>query len=153
MWSDVKVYYGTYKADKRHGEGIYRWPNGDCFVGMYENDKRHGAGTYISKSGQHSQGTYDQGQKHGVCFNFSTGFEAVDIEMWAHDEKQEGTEDAENYDLEEQKSIFNENLAKTQSLDDKIAALKENMKEIMISHLGRQKDKKVEDGEDRYTLR
>ena len=49
--SPSQVYEGQYHNDKRHGEGVYKWPNGASFTGTFKEDLKHGLGTYISPHG------------------------------------------------------------------------------------------------------
>ena len=37
---------------KRHGKGIYCYPNGDVYDGQWKNDKKHGFGQYTYGDGR-----------------------------------------------------------------------------------------------------
>ena len=45
------IYYGEFRDDKFHGDGIYAYVNGARFVGGYKDDKRNGFGTEYDSAG------------------------------------------------------------------------------------------------------
>lgn len=47
----IQVYEGDYVADKKHGQGTYRWPSGACFTGKFKQDCKDGPGVYTSAEG------------------------------------------------------------------------------------------------------
>jgi len=49
-------YEGEWKNDKRTGQGLCIFPNGDLYQGKMHNDKRHGQGTYQWKDGRKYEG-------------------------------------------------------------------------------------------------
>lgn len=72
------IVLGEYLAGKRHGYGVYCFPNGDRYVGEYERDIPHGYGVYTFTTGQKYEGQWKQGKKHGWCvYTIETG------EIWA----------------------------------------------------------------------
>ena len=36
------IYDGTWKANRRYGEGTFTWPSGTVYKGAYKDDRRHG---------------------------------------------------------------------------------------------------------------
>ncbi len=58
---------GDYKSGKRHGFGVYSFPNGDQFLGQCASDMPHGYGTYVYATGQVYEGQWLHGRKHGWC--------------------------------------------------------------------------------------
>jgi hypothetical protein len=46
-WPDCREYKGSYRNDRKHGQGTYIWPDGRKYVGEWKNDKRHGKGEYF----------------------------------------------------------------------------------------------------------
>lgn len=38
---------GHFSNGKRHGEGLFSWPNKDRYSGDWKNGHKHGTGTYI----------------------------------------------------------------------------------------------------------
>ncbi len=63
--TDDSNFVGDYLRGKRHGYGVYSFPNGDRYEGQYVEDLPHGHGTYHFASGQCYQGQWQQGKKHG----------------------------------------------------------------------------------------
>ena len=59
------TYYGAWENGLRHGEGSYKWTNGDVYSGDWKDDKRHGQGQYIWKDGSKYMGNYSHGVRSG----------------------------------------------------------------------------------------
>ena len=49
----VKAYRGETKDGKRHGRGVYTYPNGDTYDGEWRKSRKYGRGVY----------TYDNGKR------------------------------------------------------------------------------------------
>lgn len=50
-WLDGKKYIGWYKDDKKHGFGIFNWPENDkAYVGFWKDGKQDGYGMIISRN-------------------------------------------------------------------------------------------------------
>lgn len=62
--STGSIYTGYWKANKRHGRGIFEWADGERYEGEYYEDKRHGYGVYISKAGRY-EGYWEDDMRHG----------------------------------------------------------------------------------------
>lgn len=65
--TDDSNFVGDYLYGKRHGYGIYNFPNGDRYYGEYVNDIPHGHGVYRFSNGQKYEGQWQGGKKHGFC--------------------------------------------------------------------------------------
>ena len=48
---DDGTYTGHLKNNKRDGNGVYRWKNGDVYDGEYVENKKSGRGTYTWANG------------------------------------------------------------------------------------------------------
>lgn len=48
----VKKYNGDTKNGKRHGRGIYMYPNGDIYDGGWRKSRRYGYGVYTYSDGR-----------------------------------------------------------------------------------------------------
>lgn len=65
-------YEGFWLDDKKHGLGVYWFPNKDQYEGMWHEDLRHGNGTYDFSSGESYNGEWRYDQIHGKgVFQFS----------------------------------------------------------------------------------
>ena len=65
-----QVYTGTMRRGRRHGHGIYSWPNGDRYEGYYVNDWAEGRGIYTwgaesRWAGDRYDGLWRRGRRHG----------------------------------------------------------------------------------------
>ena len=49
---EVNIYNGETKENKRHGRGIYFYPNGDIYEGEWRKSQKNGHGAYIYSDGQ-----------------------------------------------------------------------------------------------------
>ena len=60
-------YYGEFKKGtlKRHGRGLFYWPDGEFYSGYWANDKREGKGTNTYANGNIYNGEYKNGKKDG----------------------------------------------------------------------------------------
>ena len=57
---EVGSYYGYWENNKKHGEGVFSYENGDIYSGWWANGVKHGKGTYIIKAtGQKIQGEWN----------------------------------------------------------------------------------------------
>ncbi|CAF4903340.1 unnamed protein product [Rotaria sp. Silwood1] len=56
-WAGLK-YIGDYIDNKRTGQGVYIWPNGNRYEGQFKDNNRHGKGTFIWAPD--AKGTYDK---------------------------------------------------------------------------------------------
>jgi hypothetical protein len=46
VWSDGRVYNGSWVESQMHGMGTLSWPDGRSYTGEFKNDKKHGFGVY-----------------------------------------------------------------------------------------------------------
>ena len=60
------TYEGAYDKDgKKHGKGVYRYPDGAVYEGDYINDKRNGGGKYVYSDGDVYEGDWHDNMKNG----------------------------------------------------------------------------------------
>jgi len=62
---------GDWQDDKRHGLGIYSWPDGDIFEGNFDIGKRYGRGVLTLANGE----VYDQEWNEEKFEEFNKGLE------------------------------------------------------------------------------
>ena len=58
-----RKYVGQYKDHKKHGQGTYKYANGDEYVGEWKKAKYDGQGTYAYANGDKYVGAWKQGVK------------------------------------------------------------------------------------------
>ena len=63
--ADKGVYVGEKKDGKRHGQGKFKWSDGDKYVGEFKDGKPHGQGTLTFPDGRKYVGEWKDGKKHG----------------------------------------------------------------------------------------
>ncbi|EPY39345.1 hypothetical protein AGDE_01204 [Angomonas deanei] len=64
---DATLYKGEFLDNKRHGQGVFYYLNGDIFSGNWKGGLKHGYGTYHFNGGgeyrgEWSKGAFTQGQ-------------------------------------------------------------------------------------------
>ena len=64
-WNNGNSYDGDWANGNMHGHGIYRWDNGDVYDGEFQNDTRQGKGKFIFASGSTYEGDFVDGKFHG----------------------------------------------------------------------------------------
>jgi hypothetical protein len=60
-YASGNTYTGQWQDGKRHGEGVFAWPNGQRYEGTYKTDTRSGQGTMTYSDGRVFTGTWDEG--------------------------------------------------------------------------------------------
>ena len=49
--------------DKKHGYGIYTYPDGRSYKGQWADGKQHGEGVFITPQGASRKGIWDAGKR------------------------------------------------------------------------------------------
>ena len=49
--------------DKKHGYGVYHWPDGRRYEGYWANGKQHGQGRYIVSNKEVKVGIWEDGKR------------------------------------------------------------------------------------------
>ena len=63
--ADKGVYVGEKKDGKRHGQGKFKWSDGDKYVGEFKDGKRNGQGTYTWSGRSRYIGEWKDDKKDG----------------------------------------------------------------------------------------
>jgi len=84
-------------ATRKHGQGIYRYADGDCHEGQYLDGRKHGSGLYWYSDGRVLVSNYDHDQQSGPGVVWSTdglqawltesGIEVSDLDLDTADQK------------------------------------------------------------------
>ena len=61
----ILQYVGTYKEDRRDGQGIYYHKNGDKYDGEWSRGRCHGQGKFTYANGSEYDGEFVDGKMHG----------------------------------------------------------------------------------------
>ena len=54
---------GDFHKDKKHGYGIYTYPDGRSYKGQWANGKQHGEGIFITPLGAQRKGIWNEGKR------------------------------------------------------------------------------------------
>jgi len=67
-------YHGHFLDGKRHGEGTFKYANGDIYSGMWEKGKKHGKGTYVYATTKYTiVGEWKDGEIVSGKWSFTNG--------------------------------------------------------------------------------
>ena len=58
QYSNGCHYDGNWRANRRHGFGIFKWPSGAIFKGEFKNDRRNGKGEIKYSDGSQYDGEW-----------------------------------------------------------------------------------------------
>ena len=56
------MYEGSWKNDRREGQGSYTWPDGNKYVGEYTEGKQEGQGVVTWADGTRFEGAWKDGR-------------------------------------------------------------------------------------------
>lgn len=79
------VYKGNWKNDQPHGEGLYRFRNGDIYAGMHDDGDYHGTGRFIGIDGTEYQGEWVKGKREGKAVYYSKQTGVATVGIWEAD--------------------------------------------------------------------
>lgn len=65
-------YRGSFRAGRKHGEGIKSWPNGDRYEGEFFEDSKHGTGRYDFGRGPWAGESYEGGFLNDLRYGMGT---------------------------------------------------------------------------------
>lgn len=76
--SGTARYEGGFRAGRKHGQGVKRWPNGDRYEGGFVDDRRQGFGLYVFGrgpwAGERYEGEFANNRRHGAgSYRWSSG--------------------------------------------------------------------------------
>jgi hypothetical protein len=76
--SGLAEYEGGFKAGRKHGRGVKRWPNGDRYEGEFVEGRKQGRGAYAwgrgEWQGERYEGEYLNDKRHGEgAYSWPTG--------------------------------------------------------------------------------
>lgn len=80
QYRDGKTFFGSYLANRKHGEGVFMYLDGTRFEGKYELDLRHGEGEIVFNDNRSLKGTWKIGKKEGE-FDYFDGSKVVKVEF------------------------------------------------------------------------
>ena len=62
--SNDRDHEGQYLDDKKHGYGVFEWPDGRKYKGNWENGKQHGRGLYVGSNQVEREGEWIEGKRN-----------------------------------------------------------------------------------------
>ena len=75
LWSDGRKHIGYYKGNKKHGFGIYYWPDEyRIYVGFWTKGKQESVGKFVILNKRPKYGSWENGEK---VSNFSREEDAI----------------------------------------------------------------------------
>ena len=57
-YSNGCFYDGMWRSNRRHGEGVFKWPSGAMYKGEFKNDRRNGEGEINYSDGSRYAGSW-----------------------------------------------------------------------------------------------
>lgn len=66
-WPNGRTYVGEWFENQMHGEGVESWPNGSRYEGQFQGNKRHGRGTFTWADGRQYIGLNKRKNSHLNC--------------------------------------------------------------------------------------
>src|SRR3990167_444268 len=79
------VYKGNWRNDQPHGEGVYRFRNGDIYAGLHDDGDYHGTGRFVGIDGTEYQGEWVKGKRHGKAVFYSKKTGIATVGLWESD--------------------------------------------------------------------
>lgn len=74
------IYKGSYKNNKKEGQGEFHRHAGDIYVGEWKGGKKHGIGLWINSSGESYSGRWQEGKAEGAgSLNLRGSFNDIQI--------------------------------------------------------------------------
>ena len=68
-----EIYEGKYRNGERHGQGAYRWPNGDRYEGEFRNGRARGHGVFVFANGDKCEGDWRESRLIGTGKGWKNG--------------------------------------------------------------------------------
>jgi len=73
-FTELGEYHGYWENNRRHGEGVFTYPNGDIYSGWWRFGDKEGKGTYIFKeTGMKMHGDWEKGEIKRGCWIYPNG--------------------------------------------------------------------------------
>ena len=86
--SEKGIYKGSWKANKMHGFGVFRWASGRSYAGSWVADVKTGVGVLNFKGGNEYAGEFLNDKREG--YGFYQWADNRRFKGWWHENKQHG---------------------------------------------------------------
>ncbi|EER13162.1 MORN repeat-containing protein, putative [Perkinsus marinus ATCC 50983] len=67
------TYHGQFKEGEKHGQGTYKYNNGDVYSGDWAKGRKHGRGTYVYEDGSSLEGKWKEGSLMAGTWTLPSG--------------------------------------------------------------------------------
>ncbi|CAF4138549.1 unnamed protein product [Rotaria socialis] len=84
--TDECKYAGDIYGDKKHGQGVLSWPDGQMYTGAFFADRRHGFGIFHKPNISEFKGLYCHDERFGPGILMYKSLKCADVGLWLNED-------------------------------------------------------------------